>query len=178
VDKRVVIVLVTGSTLAYGVAHLLHFWEVAHFYGSFSAALQDFSSRARYRFGGADGAPYVANLLAVLLAYGQLLWFWPINLHFGPLLAVLSGAAGMRWRLNTLESRDPPFALRGIATAGAAGPALLASYGVAALWLLAMPSHSLIHTHVLPRLFFLPYFVASLDVALRLTAWQEKSQVR
>jgi hypothetical protein len=178
VDKRAVACIVVASTLSYVAAHLLHFWQVAHFYGSFSTALQDFSSRARFRSVGPDDVPYAANLIAVLLAYGRLLWFWPINQHFGPLLALLSGAACIRWRLNRTEGRHSIFALQGVAAAGAAGPALIVSYGVAALWLFAMPSHSLIHTHVIPRLFFLPYFVASLDVALRLTAWQAKSQAR
>jgi hypothetical protein len=178
VDKRAVALIVMAATLSYVAAHLLHFWQVIHFYGSFSAAWQDFSSRARYRFAGADDAPYAANMLAVLLAYGRLLWFSPTNQHFGPLLVLLSGAASIRWPLSRRGGRRSQFALRGIAAAGAAGPALIVSYGVAALWLFAMPSHSLIHTHVIPRLFFLPYFVASLDVALRLTAWQAKSQAR
>ena len=175
VDKRTVALIVIASSLSYATAELLHFWQVIHFYGSFSAAVQDFSARARFRFSGADDIPYAANLLAVLITYVRMLWFSPSNPHFGPLLIFLSGAASIRWRVKSMEAGHSPFALRGTAAAGVAGPALIISYGVAALWLFAMPSHSLIHTHIVPRLFFLPYFVASLDVALRLTAWHAKS---
>ncbi len=178
-EKRVVALIVIASTASYAVAHLLHFWQVAHFYGSFSAALQDFTARARYRFGGADDIPYTANVIRVLFVYGRLLLFWPINQHFGPLLTLLTGATCIRWRLGGIDARHSAFALRGITQAGAAGRARLAlivSYGLAAIWLFAMPAHSLAHLHIIPRIFFLPYFVASLDVALQLTAWRTKSQ--
>jgi hypothetical protein len=173
VATRAVALIVIAAALSYATAIILHFWQVIHFYGSFSGAMQDLSSRARFRFSGANDAPYAANLLAVLLGYGRLLWFWAINAHFGPLLACLSGAVFIGWRGDRMEGR---FSLRGLSAEGAGGHALIASYGVAALWLFAMPSHSVIHIHFIPRHFFLPYFVASLDVAIRLAAWQAKSQ--
>ena len=177
VDKRAVVVIVIASALSYLTAHLLHFWQVAHLYGSFSAALQDLSVAARHRFGADNDMPYAAKVLAVLITYGQILWFSPTNQHFGPLLVFVSGATCIRWRLNRMEGRNSPFGLRGIAGAGTARPALIRkSYGIAALWLFAMPSHALIHVHFIPRHFFLAYFVAVLDVALRLNAWQTKSQ--
>lgn len=43
---------------------------------------------------------------------------------------------------------------------------LLLAYGIGAVWLVAMPSYCIIHSHVVPRMFFLPYYVAVLAVAL------------
>jgi hypothetical protein len=43
------------------------------------------------------------------------------------------------------------------------------SYAIGAIWLLVMPSHARIHTHIVPRIFFLSYFVVIFVVVMGIT---------
>lgn len=157
VRSQTVVTIVILSAASFAIAHLLHFWQVTHFYGSMAAAWNDFSSRAAFRFSGADHVPYLSNVLAALLVYARILWLSPESPHFGPLLALVSVAVLTGWGQRASRMK------------GVAG-ALKISYVLSAIWLFVMPSHSLIHVHIIPRLFFLAYFVASFDLALRISA--------
>ena len=169
-SNRSLFLIVAASSVAFALAHLLHFWQVVHFYGSIDGALHDFSTRARFRFSGDSDAPYLTNVVGALISYGRLFWLTPYNSHFGPLLVLLSAAA-LIWRADWLPRTSHPIpvtvASRETVGKNSAGPAVAASYSIAALWLCVMPAHSIAHMHVMPRLFFLAYFVAALAVALR-----------
>ena len=136
-------------------------------------ALQDFSGRMLWRVAGELQRPYWVEMALTPIRYLAVLWFSPNNFnqqHFGPMLMILSvivtldrianlevlgGASTHARRYSTMFS-DKRVVL----------PVLL-SYGIAALWLLAMPSHATVHTHIVPRIFFLPYFVLVLIFILR-----------
>ena len=171
VEVRLVARLVALSGAGFAIAHLLHFWQVAHFYGSVSAALNDFSSRATYRFVGAGPtSSYLTQVMHTFERYSRELWLSPGGLHFGAFLLLFSafsvsgivrgtnGTAGTnvgQWRLSLMAKRN-------------CAVMLFVAYGIGAVWLMAMPSYCRIHPHVVPQIFFLPYYVAVLAVALRL----------
>jgi hypothetical protein len=179
VSVRTTLLIVAVSGAGFTVAHILHLLQVAAFYGSMSAALRDFSDRALYRFAGEAAMPYWQIVPITLLKYVEALWFSPNNQHFGALLALLT-AVVLSDRMVRLEAsgaiRRRRFTVSLLADQGVVLPVIVA-YGVAALWLLVMPSHASIHRHIVPHIFFLAYFVLALlfvlrvfDTRVRLTA--------
>lgn len=168
-EPRTVLLLLVVSGGGFVAAHLLHFLQVATFYGSISAALQDLSSRAAYRFAGEAQPPYLVQVAMNLVTYAVVIWFSPNNQHFGALLFIVSLLVILR-RVMSAEDAS------GLRTGARRGLAMLSdkrvvlpmvvSYAIAALWLFVMPSHAAIHTHIVPRVFFLPYFVVVLIFTL------------
>jgi hypothetical protein len=142
---------------------------VATFYGSISTALQDFSGRAMYRFAGEAQAPYLVQVAVNLVKYAVVIWFSPNNQHFGALLFIVTLLVILREMMSARGAS-------GLRTGTRRGLAMLSdkrvvlpmvvSYAIAAIWLFVMPSHANIHTHIVPRVFFLPYFVVVLIFTL------------
>ncbi len=169
VELRTVLLLLAVSGGGFVAAHLLHFLQVATFYGSISAALQDFSGRAAYRFAGEAQAPYLVQVAVNLVKYAVVIWFSPNNQHFGALLFIVTLLVILRGMMSARGAS-------GLRTGTRRGPAMLSdkrvvlpmvvSYAIAAIWLFVMPSHANIHTHIVPRVFFLPYFVVVLIFTL------------
>jgi hypothetical protein len=169
VELRTVLLLLAVSGGGFVAAHLLHFLQVATFYGSISAALQDFSGRAAYRFAGEAQAPYLVQVAVNLVKYAVVIWFSPNNQHFGALLFIVTLLVILRGMMSARGAS-------GLRTGTRRGPARLSdkrvvlpmvvSYAIAAIWLFVMPSHANIHTHIVPRVFFLPYFVVVLIFTL------------
>ncbi len=174
---RRVLWLVGASGAGFAVAHALHFAQVAWFYGSPSLAFQDLGSRALYRSTGGSGQSRLGLTFAASLAYARMLWFLPNPVEpllknsppFGAILPLLS-------LLVLVPGGWVPPATQGRAAKdhwsrspwGRGVIALGVSYGIAWIWVLVMPSHARIHLHMVPRLFFLSYFVAVLHLVTRL----------
>jgi hypothetical protein len=169
VRKTLLIALLTGA--GFTIAHMLHFLQVAAFYGSVSMALQDLSGRALYRFAGDIQTSYLVQVATNLVKYLKVLWFSPNNHHFGAMLVIFSIMVFLDRIIALKESGEPSAPARRylalVSDRSVILPVLL-SYGIAALWLLVMPSHADIHTHIVPRIFFLPYFVLVLVFMLRI----------
>jgi hypothetical protein len=169
VELRTVLLLLAVSGGGFVAAHLLHFLQVATFYGSISTALQDFSGRAMYRFAGEAQAPYLVQVAVNLVKYAVVIWFSPNNQHFGALLFIVTLLVILREMMSARGAS-------GLRTGTRRGLAMLSdkrvvlpmvvSYAIAAIWLFVMPSHANIHTHIVPRVFFLPYFVVVLIFTL------------
>jgi hypothetical protein len=169
VERRTVLLLAAVSGGGFVAAHLLHFLQVATFYGSIPAALQDFLSRAVYRFAGEAQRPYLIQLAVNLVTYAVEIWFSPNNQHFGALLFIVSLLVILRRMMSAKDAS-------GLRTGARTSLAMLSdkqvvlpmvvSYAIAALWLFVMPSHANIHTPIVPRVFFLPYFVVVLIFTL------------
>jgi hypothetical protein len=154
------IVLLCGG--GFTLAHVLHFAQVAAFYHSFAGALEDYSGRAMYRFSGGQQKSYLMMTSWVCLKYLRILWFNPRDPHFGPLMFLLSFSVlgyGIAFRvgLRPYLARFPERLM--LFVEGRILQAVLWSYGLAAIWVLVMPSHAEAHTHIVPRIFFLAYFV-------------------
>jgi len=175
VELRTVLLLLAVSGGGFVAAHLLHFLQVATFYGSISAALQDLSSRAAYRFAGEAQPPYLVQVAVNLVKYAVVIWFYPDNQnfpnngHFGALLFIVSVLVILR-RMMSVNGASGlrTGARRGLAMLSDKGVVLpmVVAYAIAALWLFVMPSHAYIHTYIVPRVFFLPYFVVVLIFTL------------
>jgi hypothetical protein len=168
-DRRTMLFLVIASGAGFFIAHVLHFLQVAGFYGSIGIAWRDLSGRAAYRMIGNGQESYPKLVFKVLHRYSAELWFSPRG-FFGFLLPFLS-ATLLFDRISALSSRgwrrsrgrnyiDLAWDLKVIF------PVVL-SYSLAAVWLLVMPSMSIYHTHFVPCIFFLPYFVLVLIAGLR-----------
>jgi hypothetical protein len=170
-------VLVVGALSATGfiVAHGFHFVQVAVFYGSVQEGVRDLASRARFRSTGGLGAPFPHSLLAgaALLEYTKVLFLTAANSHFSVLMPLLVVAAGSlpflgRTRRTEPQVRDLCLAessksrFRWNSVAGAIGSAL----AISASWLVVMPTHSIVHLHIVPRIFVLPYMTCGLLLAL------------
>jgi hypothetical protein len=169
VERRTVLVVLAVTGGGFVAAHVAHFLQVATFYGSAAAALQDFSGRAAYRFAGEAQPPYFVQVALNLVKYAVVIWFSPDNHHFGALLFLVTVLVILqRMTSDTWEGgrRNGALSLLTMLSEKQVVLPLVLSYGIAALWLFVMPSHASIHTHIVPRVFFLPYFVAVLIFTL------------
>jgi hypothetical protein len=169
VRKTLLVVILSGA--GFTVAHMLHFLQVVQFYGTMSLALHEFSARALYRWAGEVQKPYLVHVATNLIRYLKVLWFIPYNQHFGPMLVLFSIIVILD-RIMTMKVSTGPHTrarwyLALFFDRRVVLPVLL-SYGIAALWLLAMPSHAELHPHIVPRIFFFPYFVLVLIFMLHL----------
>lgn len=148
--------LALASFLGFVTAHVLHFAQVIAFYRGLGPALQDFRTRAQFRFTGPNQTGYAGQVVDALEVYVEELWSPDHWRHFGPHLPLLTAGA----LVALLVRKDRTALVRGFA-------GLVAGYGVCFLWIVAMPSHSGIHPHIVPRIFFLAYFAAALLIALQ-----------
>jgi len=178
VKVRSVVLLLGVSGAGFATASIMHFAQVAWFYGSPSLALKDFVDRAVYRSLGEQGGSHITNVVRTSMVYTRLLWFAPNAINpllkntsaFGPLLPLLSLVVLVPRLADGLVSSKstPAGGLRSLVKSrGAAVLAMLLSYGIAWLWILVMPQHAGIHLHFVPHVFFLSYFIVVLDLMLR-----------
>ncbi len=151
-DRRTAARMAAASALGFVIAHALHFLQVVAFYGSVRAALADFGSRAQYRFAGAEPTSYGQLVLRALDKYADQLWSLQRAPHFGPYLPIFTAAALILFTVRLSRSKR-------------ALGAIFLAHGVCVLWLLAMPAHAAIHTHIVARIFYLAYFVVVLSLA-------------
>jgi hypothetical protein len=152
---RAVVLLGSGFALA----HLLHFMQVALYFGSLGTALADFTGTAQYRFSGATGRGNEPTHLSLLTVYLTELvhrwryfgWFFSFALatfvfallaNTGRIARSSAPRIEITWRLDRTR------ALLG----------LLSALAASSLWVLIMWNHAWWHRHFLPRLFFLVYF--------------------
>src|SRR5450759_4104459 len=122
-----------------------------------------------YRFVGGTNSSYLAQVIYTFERYSRELWFSPGG-HFGALLfwfSVFSVSGVLRRTKGTAGTNVGQWRLSLMAK-GNCAVLLLVAYGIGAVWLAAMPSYCAIHPHVVPRIFFLPSYLAVLAVALRL----------
>ncbi len=167
---RPTLFLVVSSGAGFTIAHILHFLQVASFYGSVAMALQDYLGRAAYRLVGEGESSYLTLVLRVLRRYSVELWFSPHRGSFGFLLPFLSAAVLFdRVKAVSVAKEDWSKTRHYLAVLldGKVVLPVILSYVFAALWLFAMPSMSMMHMHIVPRIFFLPYFVLVLIAAIR-----------
>jgi len=185
VSIRNAIRLVALCGAGFAAAHVLHFLQVVSFYGSAPTAIQDYTERAVIRAVGFHAESYAMQAVHASMTYARLLWCnsvlppLPNTPHFGPLLpllslvallplmplvALLTPRAAIGGSTETEQRRRRALSL--LPRGGAL--AMLFAYGLGWMWLFIMPSHATIHTHIVPRIFFLAYYVVALDVVLRL----------
>jgi len=169
VGASLTVLVVVLSGAGFTTAHILHFFQVADFYGSISMALQDYSGRALYRIVGNDRTPYanypyLMQVARNFLIYAALLWF--SHDHFGPLLPLASIAAGLQRTPSEQVSVSDGLLKKSLSLISDRKVlvALVTSYAISAVWLVIMPSHARIHLHITPQIFFLSYFTAVLCI--------------
>jgi hypothetical protein len=146
----------------FGCAHLLHFFEVAAYHGSMSAALNDFLNIAKLRRHGALPVhPVFANQKKDLVSVGKL-YCWalstPVYFNFSfPWFVTLTGLALTVKDVRIWFPQGIPFRLTWTGTRGNA-VVLLTALVISGLWAGLMRQHAICHTHYIPRHFFLFYF--------------------
>jgi len=141
------------AALGFGIAHLLHFVQVALYLGGPMAAIRDFVSIGRFRALGSayDNGVTLPSTWRVLADY--LVVQTALPRHFGVSVLWLSGISWVAaW---ALERRS---LLRGAARIALA---LL----VSSLWVAVMPQYAAQHWHFIPRHYFLAVFAGVLGVA-------------
>jgi hypothetical protein len=168
-SPRGLIVVVLACGTGFTLAHALHFLEVAAFYGSVDGAVADYANRAQFRFKGTAESRYLPLLVRALLSETVTVTR-ATNHFFGPMLTVvvvLVTLLLLSRRIAIDFARRP--GVRAIWSGDRARdrlPALGAALVVSATWYFAMPSMTIIHHHIVPRLLFLTYLVCVLTLVV------------
>ncbi|AXQ29985.1 hypothetical protein D0B54_15465 [Solimonas sp. K1W22B-7] len=144
------------SAVGFGIAHCLHFLQVAVYLGSFRRAVEDFSAIASYRSAGShyDGGLLIPSRFDIW--WGYLTDYSAMPLHFGvPVISILAASFALLLAVKLLRLCDVPrSALVAVPTS-----ALICS-----AWVIVMHQHSAQHWHFIPRHYFLAVFVALLTI--------------
>jgi hypothetical protein len=155
VRASLVLSLVVAAGAGFAAANVLHLLQVARFHGTLAAAIRDFTNAGAQRIAGNGRASYPVHVLRVVGFYVKMLAIGPNNRDFGGLLPAVT--AGLLLVAGTWRAADVT--------------GMFAAYGLAFLWVVAMPNHAEDHTHFVPRIFFLAYYTAALACALRAGDW-------
>lgn len=164
-DRRIRLAALATTALGAGftLSHLVHFGEVAVYYGSIAHAIDDFAASASYR-GGATGIDRLSLWRSYLTLLGGPNFFGPMAVLPIALLAVhlVAGRGSMEitWPVpvRVLWEFEPRryFVV------------LLAALMVCSIWIVLMPNHAAEHRFFLPRHFFLLYYVVLLTAIYRM----------
>jgi len=161
-------ILVLG--LGFSFAHLLHFFQVAAYYGSFGQAVNDLTGSAAHRSGEDSGGRL--TLLRMFVQEQYLAQFFNAYSPGAVSLVLFSGmlATGLLHRLGIrgLIERIRPHR----AEWAGVGAAIV----IALLWGFAMPQHGLEHVFVLHRHFLLPLLCLLLIAAKRLPRGEPETE--
>jgi hypothetical protein len=149
-------VFIAGA--CFTLAHVTHFMQVVHYYGSFQVALDDFRGSAKYRSAAAQ--PLMAQLRELITQHGSVLFVQTnkyFEITFGATLGVALAVFAVVCVLRRQGGADS-FLVRNV-------PGVLFAAIACGLWLIVMRAHALIHWHVLPRHWILLYVALVVAVA-------------
>lgn len=151
--------------LSFTLAHLLHFFQVAVYFGSVSEAVRDLTESARIRARGATPLEVDTTPVALLVAY--LIYpihHWRFFGWFFRLAAALAAAAIITGRGRTILDNPVPIVIQWDLASWKTLLAVFTALLISSLWILIMWNHSWHHRHYIPRIFFLSYFIFLLVV--------------
>ena len=152
-----------ASTIVLGLgftfAHSLHLLQVAVYYGTMSAALEDLTDSARNRAIGRTSMKVHTTPAALLLAYlFHHIHKWRYFGWFFRLAAALAAAAIVTGRGRTMLNEPFPLDIRWNLNAWKSSFSVVAALLISSLWILIMWQHAWYHRHFIPRHLFLVYF--------------------
>lgn len=164
----------------FGVAHLLHFLQVANELGGVYAVFTDLSNAAAFRAGVSHHYGYMGNIAKAVLHYRRLLEPNNNNWHFGPflILAVIVTVPLVIFHsmhiMATLKNKLRKIEYS-ISWQGPSGPlpALVAALLVSSMWIFAMPQHAHDHSFFVARHFFILYLCLIITIirSLNISSW-------
>ncbi|MBI4847183.1 MAG: hypothetical protein HY808_01210 [Nitrospirae bacterium] len=173
---KIFFLALAAPTAGFCFAHLLHFLEVSLYYGSIPAAFSDMiveankyqvSEAAHPKFidvAGGPGADFITSRIILLLkylsVYSRRSIFFIINFPvFLMMVFILLWIKDARLAIN-----KPLQVVLKWSSSVNNYYVVLSALLVSSLWIVIMKSHSVIHTHFLPRHLFLLYFTGLLTL--------------
>jgi len=161
--------LVVASGASFTLAHVMHFAEVAAFYGGAQGAIADFTSRARFRVAGEDGVP-LPFLIVQAIGFVLRAAFGFASPQFGPAMiaitipAILAGAGR---RIEVELSKAGGWRVQ-IGPAPGRDMGVVVALVISLAWAIVMPAMAIEHALLVSRLFLLYYLCCAFLLARHL----------
>lgn len=160
-NKQNLIILLISNSGAFALAHGIHFLQVVNYHESITIAFNDIFHAAKHRASGEK-----VHFFDVLYSYFDYYLRRARNFNFKiQYLFIIHIAFCVFYKFNN-NSKQFKYTLKITAIT-------LVAFIISSLWMLAMTQHAMVHTHFIPRHYFLSYIVLIIGVFKIITNYYE-----